>query len=872
MTEKQIKPPKLADRFFNWYCRNELAESIQGDLHERFEDHLENYGKKKAKWLYWLAIFRFMNRFTLKATTQKRRRLIPTVMLKNYTIVAFRSIKRSLSFTSINVIGLSISMAVCLLIIVMVDDQVSYDEFHSNREEIYRVYHERINYEVDLPIATTPLPLGTRLKEEFPGINSVVQFRRGLNGEVIDNGKAIQLNGYFTNPAFFDLFDFTLLNGTEETALKDPFSVILRKDIAEKFFRDQDPLGQTLDIEGLGQFTVTGVLDKIPGKTHIDFEALGSFNTVAALENQEKIRKGLNDWGYTSAGWVYFHVSESNRLTDLENYLETISNENYNEDSEYLVDFKVQKMTDITPGPLMGNQIGQAMPNFFVYGLVILGVLIMTCAAFNYANLTTARAMTRFKEVGVRKVMGSSKGQVVLQFIVEAVIVSLISLVIAIALLRLLIPAFEGLGMSTLLNWELEPDLKVYLQFVLFCLFSGLIIGVLPSLYMSAVKPIAALKGIQAPRLSKLGLRKALIIVQLVISVVLVTSSMLVYRQIKFMINKDYGYNKENIVNIDLQGQDLALLKPELEKLAFVSTVSGANNIPNIGRHNDMDVRNLVSDEPISFNYFTVDENYISNLELQLVAGSNFTPNQVEEREVMLNETAAKTLGYELAMDAIGQNIILEDSTNVNIVGVVKDYNFMILYMEISPLMLRNNPGEFEWAQVKVSGQNPINELKQLEEVWAGFDPNHDFEYSYFDEQIKDFYSMFYDVVYIVGLISILSIVIAGLGLLGISTYSIRTRLKEVGIRKILGANGKDLVLLLGKNFLMLITISTVIGSTLAFLGNKAWLDMFAYRIQFGLDIIGIAFLFIAVIGGLTIGTQTWKALGTNPAETLRNE
>ncbi len=792
-------------------------------------------------------------------------------MLKNYTLVALRNIKRNMAFTTINVVGLAISMAVCLLIIATIDDQTSYDEFNTERDKVYRLKHKRLN-DVNLWLATTPLPLVEKLTNEFTGLEQVVPVRRGFAGEIIDNGKAINLSGYYTKPEAIDLFAFELEKGSKATALVEPNTVVLRNDIAKKFFRDKDPIGQELQVGKLGSFKVTGVLKEIPGKTHINFEALASYATVASFEKQGKLSQSLTDWDKLSSAWIYFKFGEGSSPEELQAELDRYADENYDEESEYDVIFGMQKMTNITPGPLMGNQIGQSMPNFFIYGLVVLAILIMTCAAFNYANLTTARALTRFKEVGVRKVMGSTKGQVVFQFVIEAVLVSLFSLIIAIGLLKLLIPAFESLNMSSLLEWKLDPDTKVYVQFFVFSLLTGLFTGFFPSLYMSSVKPINALKGMDGPKMSKIGLRKSLIVTQLVISIVLIISATLVHRQIKFMITKDYGFAKGNIVNIDLQGQDFDLLKPELEKLSFVELVSGANNIPNTGRHDDIEIRQNITDEEVKYNFFSVDENYIDNLQLSLVAGTNFTPGQMEEREVIINEEAAETLGYETSEDAIGGNVILGDSTNVNIVGVVKNYNFMILYMDIKPLFLRYSPEEFEWAQVKVSGANRIEELKQLETTWAGFDPNHDFEYKYFDEQIEEFYSIFYDIVYIVGLISVLSIVIAGMGLLGIATYSIQTRLKEVGIRKILGANGKNLILILGKSFFIMIIISTLIGGLISFFGNKAWLELFAYRISFGFDIIGIAFLFIIVVGGLTIGTQTLKAMRTNPADILRNE
>lgn len=868
--EKNISPPRLADRFFNWYCKNELAESIQGDLHERYEMYRKDFSKIRSNFKYWLDILRFMNKYTLRKKSYKKS-FIPTTMFKNYTLVALRNIKRNMAFTAINVIGLSISMAVCLLILATIDDQTSYDEFHSQKDDIYRVYHNRLN-SVNLPIATSPIPLGEKLRTEYSGMENIVQFRRGFGGEIIDNGKAINLSGLYTNPEIFDLFDFELESGNEATALTEPNTCILRKDIAEKFFRDEDPIGKDLNIEGLGQFKVTGVLKELPGKTHIHFEALASFSSVLSLEKQGKLGRATNDWEKLSTGWLYFNLKEGFSTVDLQELLNKYAEENYTDESEYDVEFGTQKMIDITPGPLMGNQIGQAMPNFFVYGLVILAILIMTCAAFNYANLTTARALTRFKEVGVRKVMGSTRGQVITQFIVEAVLVSLFSLVIAIGLLRLLIPAFESLNMSTLLEWKLNPDTKVYLQFLVFSLVTGLATGFFPSLYMSSVKPISALRGSDGPKMSKIGLRKSLIVIQLVISIVLIISATLVHRQIKFMIEKDYGFERESIVNIQLQGQDFDLLKPELEKLSFVNLVSGTNNIPSTGQHFDVMLRKNVTDDQEKYNYFSVDEAYLENLKLTLVAGRNLTPGQTEERELLINEKAVTSLGFESPEDAIGGNVILDDSTNVNIVGVVKDYNYMILYMEIEPLLLRNVPSEFQYAQVKIAAGDQIEQLKQLEATWAGFDPNHDFEYKFFNDQIAEFYSMFYDIVYIVGLISILSIVIAGMGLLGIATYSIQTRLKEVGIRKILGADGKNLIFLLGKSFFIMIIIATAIGGLISFFGNKAWLELFAYRIEFGLDIVGIAVLFIVLVGGLTIGSQTWKAMRTNPADILRNE
>jgi putative ABC transport system permease protein len=875
-SNQDILPPKSADRFFKWYCNDALFDSIYGDLYERFLENIEANGEKKAKRKYWVDVIRFMNKHTLKRSNKTSQfNSNNTAMFSNYFKVGFRNLIKNKSFTIINVLGLSVSMAVCLVIILMINDQMGYDNFQTNRDKIYRFTHERTNGNVGLPIATVPMPIGERIQSDYSGIKELVRFRRGLNGEILQNGKAISLVGYYTDPSFFDMFSFELEQGDKKTALVNPNSVVLRKDIAEKLFPGKNPIGETIELSENGTYLVTGVLEEFPGKTHIQFEALASMSSVSTLEKDGTLKSVQQNWQSTTASWVYFTLNDGADLGSVQSYLTDYENENYDETTEYIVEFNIQKMTDITPGPLYGNQIGSAMPNFFVYGLGILALLIIICAAFNYTNLSAARALTRTKEVGVRKVMGARKRQLTLQFIVESILVSMLSLVVAIGLLQFLIPAFEGLQMSSLLSWDLKMTGKAYLQFFVFSIGVGLITGLFPALYMSSFQPIQAMKSIiSSNKLSKVSLRKALIVSQFVISLVLVVSSTLVFKQVKFMIEKDYGYAKENIINVQLQGQDFGILKTELQKLPFVNEISGTNNIPNTGMHYDIEVRRNSPDEPMDFNYFSVDESYIDNLELELIAGSNFIPGQGEgnEKAIIINETAVKDLGFDSPINAVGETVTLMDSTIVSISGVVKDYNYMVLYMEINPLVLRYRSDEFNYAQVKLSGFDISGEIQQIENVWEEFDPNHEFQFNTFQGQIDEFNAFFFDIIYIIGLISFLSISIAGMGLLGIATYSIQIRLKEVSVRKVLGASVKGLILLLSKGFLKLFAIAMVIGFSLAYLGNSAWLNGFAYRVNFGIGIFLIAASAMVIIGISTIGLQAYRATSNNPADALRDD
>ncbi|OEK04247.1 ABC transporter permease [Roseivirga misakiensis] len=868
-----IDPPKSAERFFEWYCQPALYDSILGDLYERFDDNVEQFGARKAKRKFWFDVIRFINRHTLKKSGQSKY-FNNMSILNNYFKVGFRNLIKNRSFTAINVLGLSVSMAVCLVIILMINDQLSYDNWQVNSDKTYRFTHNDRN-DLNIPIATVPMPLGEEMHDKFAGFEHMVTFRRGFFGDIIQNGKAIALQGYFTEPSFFELFSFELERGNPKTALSEPNSIVLKKDIAEKLFKDQDPMGQSIEVGKYGVYQVTGVLKEFPGKTHIKFESLVSMSSLANLEKRKVLGSSLGNWNNASESWIYFKLRDGYSIEGLQAYLTEAEKEHYEADSDERKEFEIQKMSKITPGPLYGNQIGAGMPNFFVIGLGVLAILIIICATFNYTNLSAARALTRTKEVGVRKVMGAKKTQLTIQFIVESILVSVLSLCVAIGLLQFLIPAFENLQMSALLEWELRPDPKAYLQFFAFSVLLGLITGIFPSLYLASFKPIQAMKNsVSNTKLSRLSLRKALIVTQFVISIVLIVSSVLVYKQIKFMVEKDYGFTKENILNVHMQGQDFRKFETELEKLPFIESVTATNNIPGMGTEYSEEAK-LKTGETFPLNYFDVDEDYISSLELELIAGRNFLKSaaSVNQQSVILNETAVDKFGFESSVDAVGEQFYIEnDSTVYNVVGVVKDYNYMMLVMDIGPMMLRYDPVGFRIAQIKIAGFDRVKEITAIEDVWDEFDPNHEIILKTFQGEIDEFNALFYDILYIVGLVAILSISIAGMGLLGISTYAIQIRMKEVSIRKVLGASVRTLIFLLSKSLSIMLTISFIIGFSLAYMANNVWLNQFAYRTSFGVDVFFMTALAMTVIGAMTIGWQAWRATKANPATTLRDD
>ncbi len=868
-----IDPPKRAEQFFEWYCNDWLVETIGGDLYERYIDNYSKYGRKKANRKYWFDVIRFINRHTLKRS--KNSKFNNMSIFNNYVKVGFRNLVRNRAFTVINTLGLSVSMAVCLIIILLINDQLSYDKFQLNRDSIYRFTHSRAEG-INLGMATIPHPLGAEAQKRFAGMTEVVNFHR-LGGEVESNGKALDIFGLYASPNLFELFSYKLKSGDPKTALVEPYSIVLKAEIAEKFFKDEDPIGKEMKIGNRGTYKITGVLEKLPGKTHIRFDAFASESSTAALTEKGLDMWGLNNWQNGSQTWTYFKLQEGYGPEQLQVVLDEIAAEFYNEDSDMNPTFDIQAMSNITPGPLYGNQIGDGMPNFFVIGLSILAGLIMVCAAFNYTNLSAARAVTRTKEVGVRKVMGAKRGQLTFQFIIESILLSLFSLVLAVVFLRFLKPAFEGLQISSMLNWQLELTTTSYVQFVGFAIVLGIVTGLFPSLYLSSFNAINAMKGaLSKKKLSGWALRKTLIVVQFMISIVLITSSVLVYKQIQYIVDKDYGYTKENIINIDLQGQDYATLKTELETLPFIENITASNIIPNTGVSNFTEAWRETKDESVDLNYLSVDENYLDILELDLVAGENFKKDaeSLNRKSVLINEKALEAFGFQTPLDALGETLYIEegDTLVANVIGVLKDFNYQFIFVGIEPLLIKFEPESYQYAQLKISGFDLTEEMVAIDKIWDEFDPKHELKAQTFQGQQDEFNKFFYDILYIVGLIAVLSISIAGMGLLGISAFAIQARMKEVSIRKVLGANVKSIIFMLSRSFIIMLSIALILGFSIAYLGNKVWLDMFAYRTNFGFDIFFFTALGLIGVAVATIGWQAIRATSTNPASTLRDD
>ena len=808
-------------------------------------------------------------------------------MLDIHIKIALRNLRKYKFFSALNVIGLALSMSVSLLIITIVRNQFGYDKFHPAPERTYRLITEAIRKEGGTEkYGSTPFPLGTALRNDFAVAEEVASLGlRAPRGDAKVEGRTLPIQSFYADPAFFRVFGFQLEAGNAATALNEPFSMVLTKEAAIKFFGNENPLDKTLDVTGFGQFKVTGVLQKIEQKTHLDFEALASASTMISLEKDADPEEAVSgDWKNYYATCNYVLLRPGKSKADLETVLNELANTRYQgltletRDAGYR--FQAQPLANISPATeILSQTQDRAMPMFLIWGLLGFVLLLTIFPCLNYANLTIARALVRAKEVGIRKVMGAKRGELMSQFLTEAVITTGIALLLGWVLrfplsgwIRKIIPS-ETLQ-SDLYN-PLQEDLTSWALFGVFALLTGLAAGWLPARYLSRFRPDAALRDVSKIRLfSRLNLRKAMIVAQFAISLVFVIVVSSLWQQLKYAMKTEYGFDKENIVEIDLQGQDYRALAAEIARDHRVVQVSASSHTVGTWEDYSVDFRKTRDAEPVEMRNFFIDQNYIPNHGLQLVAGKNFPTDASTERQqfVILNEKALEFLALGSPQEALGKTLWLNDSTEIAVHGVVKNYHFRPLTYNIGPLALLYAPQYFGQLDVRLAPGDPSGALANIEGLWKKFDPIHPMEYTFLDQELRACYTEMEMMTSMIGFFGLLAISIACLGLLGIVTFTVETRGKEISVRKVIGASVTDLALLLSRNFLVLLSIAIFIALPVGYFLANQLLQFFAYRISIGPGLLLGSAVGLLMLGLLTVGFQTIRAALSNPVEKLRSE
>lgn len=797
-------------------------------------------------------------------------------MIKNYLLTAFRNILRHKGFSFINILGLALSMSVCMLIIVVIIDQFKFDDFITKRDRIYRI--ESINNESSYSLnkyASTTYPLYKEFTENYALVEDAVVLNNRFNGKGLYNEKRFALNGFYTSESFFNMFDFELASGNINDQLKEPFTILLKEEIAKKFFGDENPMGKFISVDSLGEFKVTGIIKKPANKSQFQFDALVSSSTIENLETNNKITEISNNWLNNWSSYIYILVNPNSNLDAIQSALDEISIKNYTDLEDANLTFYLKPFNKIVPGAFIGNEIGNFMPKIFIMFFAGLALVVMISAAFNYTSLSMARSLLRAKEVGVRKTLGAKRRQIIYQFLAEAILIALFSLLFAIIILQFILPGFSGMKLMSLLDLDPKQNFTVYLWFFGFSLLTGFLSGILPALYISAFNPIKVLKGVTNIKLlSKITLRKILLVTQFVFSMIFIISIILIYRQMNYMVNAKMGFDRKFVYNIHLQHNDFEKVKNYYAQIPEISEISGSSHVPGIGTINGTNVRVNKEDEKLEIHSFSVDQNYIDVMGLELIAGNNFPDNMSSknERFIIVDERTLQTLQLGSPNEAVGKNIIINDSTLVEILGVIKNYQYAALFLPVRSLILRNVPSDFRIAALRIESGVNVNFVEKLKTQWKEIDEINTFSGEFLDSEIKDFYSYFEDILYTVGFTSVLAIVIACLGLLGMATYSTQTRIKEIGIRKVYGAENKTILYLISKTYLKMFLIAAIIAAPLSYFLNNTWLQYITNHPPFGFGTIFLGIFIITSFGMITITSQTLKAANTNPADSLRYE
>jgi len=798
-------------------------------------------------------------------------------MIKNYFKTAWRNLWKNKVYSTINVIGLSIGMAACIAILLFVFYERSFDKFHT--KNIYRL-NEVQKFEgmvAAQKVALSMYPMAPTLKAEFPEIKNYTRIN-GAGSVPLNYGeKKIYVDRVcFVDSTFLQIFDFKLLQGDRNTALEKPNSIVITKEIAESFFGKENPIGKTLisyrrDTTNL---IVTGVLENVPQNSQLQFKGLIPFRTIERPQ-------WMNNWG---GNWLntYLELAPNTNIAALEKKFPDYLKRHMSEDNWKSYELFLLPLTEVHGG---ASDIGLDSFNYQqfdkgytkIFFIIALVVLLIACV--NFMNLSTARSAERAREVGVRKSIGAFRWQLSVQFIGESIMMTFIALFFASILVKLFLPAIENLSQREL-DFPIFTNWKLILSLLGGTIGLGVISGLYPSVYLSSFKPVKVLKGSPQTGRSKSVLRNVLVVTQFASAIFLIIATTFALRQLNFMKNRATGFDREQVVNIPLnQGTDrkYELLKKELLQNSLVSGVTASQDI--LGSHLDQSGIEFKGDGPLrqlTSTRLIVDPDYLNLYKIQLVEGKNFSSDSsANGREYIINESLAKELlkdntkddfssliGKHFGFDSIGQ-----------IVGVAKDFNFNSLHHKIETMFMFN---QTQWGlnrmSVKINGSRAKDALTYIESVWKKINPGIPYEYQFLDDHFKEVYRADSQISTIVGALAILAIIISCLGLFGLASYAAEKRVKEVGIRKVLGASLQHLVFKLSKDFLKYVLLAALIALPLSWFAINKWLQDYAYRVEISWWIFLVAVVLALAIALITISFQAIKAALANPIKSLRTE
>ncbi|MBS1950021.1 MAG: ABC transporter permease [Bacteroidetes bacterium] len=887
---KEIKEPQWIIRFLHWFCPPELTEGIEGDLVEKFEEDLKVLGRKKAnRNLFWNTLNFFRPSIILR--NKFKRGIIHTIMIGNYFTVATRNILKRKMFSFINAFGLSIGISFCILIYLFIKDEKSFDQFHANKNQIFRIevkLYETWQHDTKNPYrrdAWLQAALRDALKDELPEIKYAARFNDGNNAVLRYQDKAFSEDVTYTDGDFFKMFSFKLLAGNAQKLFDNKLDVVITPPIAKKYFGDEDPIGKTISIDNNGAklFTVAGVIETPPANSSFDFKIL------IPQENRPYYEHNMKQWGsFNSPCFVQLvEKTDTSRFrANLDQVVQKYMGERLKKwRKEALIpipnDVKILELlfTPLTDIHLMKSvswhKVSDPQYSYILGGIALL-ILIIAC--INYVSLALTTSASRRKEVGVRKVAGAGRSQLMYQFGFESLFLAYISMLIGIGLVLLFLPSFnlftgKGIVIHTR-DWFELIGIGFALTFVV-----GLLAGSYPSAFLSHFQPALVLKGQFTSRLQA-GFTKPLVVLQFFLSASLIICSVIMYRQMKFVATKDLGYNKDQTLVIPTQTG----WTPEANKVVerFRTRAQGESGIVSVSGTSSSFNQGFsrygykIKDEQKSAYVYAVDPNYIPTLGIQLLQGRNFDEKTLSDSTaIIVNEALVKDMKWG---DPLNEHLNWREDTvgiGSKVIGVVKDYHFLSLEQTIEPLFLsmdKKNVGYLTTLLVRVEAGNVPASLDKVRNLWKELFPDKPFDYTFLDQDVAKQYESYQRWMSITGLATGFAILISCMGLFGLAGINAVNRTKEIGIRKVLGAGLPSIFILLNKQYVWLSLIAFVLAVPVSWYVMNKWLISFKFSIAMSWELFAVSIVSGLVIALATVSYHALKTALINPVETLKYE
>lgn len=885
-------PPKKALRFLRWFCREDYLDEIEGDLIEIFEEQVKENPRLANRMFAWRVLHYFRPDYI--KSFQSQHPLIHNYMLKNHLTSAWRNILKRKEFSLLNLSGLAIGMAACILILQYVTHEKSYDSFHPEASQLYRLTLGMTEGgESELVVRATNHPAaGPSIKEDYPQVeayarlvdltifsgSSVISYER-------ENGKMISFyeeDVYMADPSVLTIFDYPLVEGDKHSALEESNSVVISERMARRYFGAEDPIGKNLTVNGGWLVTVTGILKELPENTHLD---------ITALFSSSNFSDGLNAAWIWPEFYTYVKLKPGTDAKALEAQLDGFAEKYLGEVMENLGIVEKMFLQPVTDIHLAGNLLKEAEENGnykTVMFLMIIAIMILLIAWINYINLSTSRAAERATEIGIRKFIGAKKKDIIAQFLVESALMNGLAILLSLLILSIAIPFFNQIVGKQVVDidnlFRFWGEGSIWLGILVIFVGGTVLAGLYPAFVLSSFEPVKTIKGKLFTSNRKPKLRHALVVFQFAISLVMIVGTLTVFHQLSFMRSQDMGFNMDQLlvlkapkVSDSTYFQRLDYLKNQLLQENQVHSFTISSDIPGhiIQNNNSIKRKEQNNDEAIFATYLFTDESFLETYEIELVAGRNFSREIASDGDaIILTEKAVEVLGFSTADEAIGQVVTrkLNDWADKTVIGVAKDINHRSLAYKQEPIAFFNRQILTDYFTVKVGTQYLAETLEKVDNTFSEFFPASPLEYFFLDEYFSNQYKADQQFGRIFSLFAGLAILVTCIGLFGLLSYITSRRTKEIGIRKILGASLGQILVLLGKQFIWMILLATIVALPLAWWGGGEWLSSYAYQAKLTVWLYLIPVLLVLGIAGATILLQTSKAAKSNPADSLRCE